>query len=287
MQDEEGRGRISAHARCGARSFVFRGTLQCTPDEAGGMQDMYKDRKRDGAEGARVRGVRMCCRRRKTCIGYERADMRAGSLQKVLRGLHIDGKPEPILRNEGSNRWKVWKGLAISRPRAPRRKYDGKAGTDWTVLALWHASQVVPPLWRTAMCSVNGCPSHEACGTKKRWRGDAAVIRSTVRATKGFAGPRTQECAQATQSLHAQWVMRRPEIALMLACLPYATVAGVRGYPPPHWANTNMTSAIRAGGAVPEPRRRTSKVLGRSNAESNHEYTSERGLTSKLITWRG
>lgn len=60
----------------------------------------------------------------------------------------------------------------------------------------------------------------KACGTKKRWRGDAAPIRCAVSAVKGFACARTPACAQPTQSLHEEWVMRRPEIALMLACLP-------------------------------------------------------------------
>jgi hypothetical protein len=58
---------------------------------------------------------------KETRVGYEPADEEAGSLQKVPRGLHANHpQVKGFLRDEGSNRWKVWKALAISRPRAPR-----------------------------------------------------------------------------------------------------------------------------------------------------------------------
>lgn len=44
------------------------------------------------------------------------------------------------LGNPGSYRWKAWKRLAISHPRARRWLWAGRHGSDWRPFAPWHAS---------------------------------------------------------------------------------------------------------------------------------------------------
>lgn len=128
----------------------------------------------------------MCCCSEEPCMQSDtkHADWRQTVYRRCSGASEINNQPGIFSCNERSNRWKAWKALAISRPRAPRPKYKGNFTSHWRMLALWHASfvcntshmllfaalflnrpgpttdciignrQVVPRLCGLAMCSV-------------------------------------------------------------------------------------------------------------------------------------